>query len=303
MIRQAREMVASGELGEIRVVQAEYPQDWLTTVVEQEADASAAHVTGAMIDYIQPGDSAAVIARLADPAIRIVSLTITEGGYYIDPATPPEWVPYMQAGILEWNEAFELAGFKDAIQVRVAPTEAEDSTFSLLDARYSVLRWVASPTRSANSGGDVVDPRSGEVLAFTGKELHVLSATEGQDVRMLVISLTEVRVDGRPATPADIREGGEVRATYELAEGEPVALLVEVQNPPGATPSRAFSGAPNADRSSDSTTAHTARTGWPSATRSSGDKSPKLVCERSGRRRRRPSSMIEPPPALIAPPA
>jgi mannitol 2-dehydrogenase len=62
-------------------------QDWLTIVVEQEADSSAAHVTGAMIDYLKPGDSAAVIARLADPAIRIVSLTITEGGYYIDPAS------------------------------------------------------------------------------------------------------------------------------------------------------------------------------------------------------------------------
>lgn len=62
-------------------------QDWLTTVVEQEADHSAAHITGAMIDYLPPGDSAAVIARLADPAIRIVSLTITEGGYYIDPAS------------------------------------------------------------------------------------------------------------------------------------------------------------------------------------------------------------------------
>ncbi|HTO27030.1 MAG TPA: mannitol dehydrogenase family protein, partial [Devosia sp.] len=62
-------------------------QDWLTTVVEQEADTSSARITGAMIDYIRPGDSAAVIARLADPAIRIVSLTITEGGYYIDPAS------------------------------------------------------------------------------------------------------------------------------------------------------------------------------------------------------------------------
>ena len=62
-------------------------QDWLTTVIEQEADASSARVTGAMIDYLRPGDSAAVIARLADPAIRIVSLTITEGGYYIDPAS------------------------------------------------------------------------------------------------------------------------------------------------------------------------------------------------------------------------
>ena len=62
-------------------------QDLLTTVVEQEADASTARVTGGMIDYLKPGDSGAVIAKLSDPAIRIVSLTITEGGYYIDPAS------------------------------------------------------------------------------------------------------------------------------------------------------------------------------------------------------------------------
>jgi mannitol 2-dehydrogenase len=40
-----------------------------------------------MIGHLPVGNSAAIIARLADPAIRIVSLTITEGGYYIDPAT------------------------------------------------------------------------------------------------------------------------------------------------------------------------------------------------------------------------
>jgi len=62
-------------------------QDWLTTVVEQEADHSAARVTGAMIDYLPVGDAEALLSRIADPAIRIVSLTITEGGYYIDPAT------------------------------------------------------------------------------------------------------------------------------------------------------------------------------------------------------------------------
>lgn len=62
-------------------------QDWLTTVVEQEAQSSTARVTGAMIDFVQPGDAIAVINRLADPAIRIVSLTVTEGGYYIDPAS------------------------------------------------------------------------------------------------------------------------------------------------------------------------------------------------------------------------
>jgi len=46
----------------------------------------------------------------------------------------------------------------------VAPTEDEDPEFSLLDARYSVVRYVATPIRSANAGGDVVDPRSGEVI-------------------------------------------------------------------------------------------------------------------------------------------
>ncbi|ODT50960.1 mannitol dehydrogenase family protein [Devosia sp. 63-57] len=62
-------------------------QDWLTTVVEQEADSSSAHITGVMVDYLEPGDSQSVIAALTNPAIRIVSLTITEGGYYIDPAS------------------------------------------------------------------------------------------------------------------------------------------------------------------------------------------------------------------------
>lgn len=62
-------------------------QDFLTTIVEQEAESSSARVTGPMIDYLAPGDRAGILARLADPAIRIVSLTITEGGYFIDPAT------------------------------------------------------------------------------------------------------------------------------------------------------------------------------------------------------------------------
>ena len=62
-------------------------QDWHTTVVEQEADASTARVTGAMIDYVKAADTAAILEKLVDPAIRIVSLTITEGGYFINSAT------------------------------------------------------------------------------------------------------------------------------------------------------------------------------------------------------------------------
>jgi mannitol 2-dehydrogenase len=62
-------------------------QDYLTTVVEQDNDISTAHITGPLIDFISPNDKAATMASLCDPAIRIVSLTITEGGYFIDPAT------------------------------------------------------------------------------------------------------------------------------------------------------------------------------------------------------------------------
>ena len=62
-------------------------QDWLTTVVEQEADATTVRVTGAMIDFIRPFDVEAMLSALARPEIRIVSLTVTEGGYYISPAT------------------------------------------------------------------------------------------------------------------------------------------------------------------------------------------------------------------------
>lgn len=59
-------------------------QDWLTTVVEQSGAQSLARVTGAMVGMLPVGDGDAIVAKLTDPAIRIVSLTVTEGGYYID---------------------------------------------------------------------------------------------------------------------------------------------------------------------------------------------------------------------------
>ncbi|GLS22383.1 mannitol 2-dehydrogenase [Labrys miyagiensis] len=61
-------------------------QDWLTTVVELDPTALTARVACSMIDFL-PIDLAAIMAALVDPRIRIVSLTITEGGYYLDAAT------------------------------------------------------------------------------------------------------------------------------------------------------------------------------------------------------------------------
>lgn len=62
------------------------PQDWLTTVVELDPNGLSAQVCGAMIDFIEV-DPAALIERLSQADIRIVSLTITEGGYFVDPNT------------------------------------------------------------------------------------------------------------------------------------------------------------------------------------------------------------------------
>lgn len=63
-------------------------QDCLTTLIELDPDGISAEVTGAMIDYLPIEDgNGALIAQMADPAIRIVSLTVTEGGYFIDPTT------------------------------------------------------------------------------------------------------------------------------------------------------------------------------------------------------------------------
>jgi len=62
-------------------------QEFLTTVVEQDNEVSSAHITGSMIDFIPPSDKASLLAWFVNPAIRIVSMTITEGGYFINPAT------------------------------------------------------------------------------------------------------------------------------------------------------------------------------------------------------------------------
>lgn len=82
--------------------------------------------------------------------------------YYIDPATPKKWVPYLIKGVEDWKVAFERAGFKNAITARTAP-KGEESVWSLEDARHSAI--VYKPSSVANAAGPVVtDPRSGEIL-------------------------------------------------------------------------------------------------------------------------------------------
>lgn len=91
--------------------------------------------------------------KLSEPEKQIV--------YYIDPATPKKWIPYLMQGINDWNVAFEAAGFKNAIVAKEWPKN--DSAMSLDDARFSVLRYLPSETENAY-GPRIVDPRSGEII-------------------------------------------------------------------------------------------------------------------------------------------
>lgn len=83
--------------------------------------------------------------------------------YYVDPATPTWLVPFVKAGIEEWQPAFEAAGFRRGIVAATAPTKEQDPDWAPEDARYSVVRWLPSTTENA-VGPSTVDPRSGEIL-------------------------------------------------------------------------------------------------------------------------------------------
>ena len=94
-------------------------------------------------------------AEISDPVKPIV--------YYVDPATPTQWVEYIKKGVEDWQPALEAAGFSNAIVAREAPSKEEDSDWSPEDARHSVIRWLASNVENA-SGPHVNDPRTGEIL-------------------------------------------------------------------------------------------------------------------------------------------
>ncbi len=105
---------------------------------------------------LEPGDPEAFArGELVEPVRPIV--------YYIDPATPMKWRPYIKQGVDDWNAAFEEAGFRNAIIGKDPPSAEEDPEFSPEDVRYSVIRYFPSDIENAY-GPHVHDPRSGEIL-------------------------------------------------------------------------------------------------------------------------------------------
>ena len=123
-------------------------------ITEFSDNETANHEAIIMRYRLEPKDPAAYKAgKLVEPKKQIV--------FYIDPATPKKWAKYLKLGIEDWQKAFEEAGFKNAIVAKDWPEN--DSTMSIDDARFSVLRYLPSETENAY-GPRIVDPRSGEII-------------------------------------------------------------------------------------------------------------------------------------------
>jgi hypothetical protein len=92
-------------------------------------------------------------APLSEPVKPIV--------YWLDRNIPVKYRQAIIDGILEWNKAFERIGFKDAIQAKVQP---DDANFETSDIRYASVRWYLTSSGGPAIGPSHVDPRTGEIL-------------------------------------------------------------------------------------------------------------------------------------------
>jgi hypothetical protein len=93
-------------------------------------------------------------AALSDPVEPIT--------WWIENTTPMEWRPVIEAAALEWNKAFEKAGFTNAVAVKTQP---DDADWDAGDLRYNVLRWTSSPNPPFGGyGPSFANPRTGQLL-------------------------------------------------------------------------------------------------------------------------------------------
>ncbi|MDB2384993.1 zinc-dependent metalloprotease [Polaribacter sp.] len=96
-----------------------------------------------------------------DPEATI-SEPVTPITWWIENSTPMEFRETIKEGVLAWNEAFEKAGFKNAMVVKVQP---DDADWDAGDVRYNVLRWTSSPNPPFGGyGPSFVNPKTGEIL-------------------------------------------------------------------------------------------------------------------------------------------
>ena len=98
--------------------------------------------------HLEKKDPTAVRSEAVEPII-----------YYLDPGCPEPVRSALIEGGSWWNQAFEAAGYIDAFQVKVLPSDADP-----MDVRYNLIQWVHRSTRGWSYGASVIDPRTGEII-------------------------------------------------------------------------------------------------------------------------------------------
>lgn len=129
--------------------------------------------------------------------------------FYIDPATPKPWRPYLIAGVNAWQKAFEKAGFKNAIYAEVLPDSVD-----LDNMKYNSITYAASEKKNA-MGPSLLDPRSGEVLHADVMWWHNVLATVTEWIKVQT-STVDPRAQLNDLPEALVGDGLRFVATHEI---------------------------------------------------------------------------------------
>ena len=132
-------------------------------------------------------DPAAAVSEPVEPIV-----------YWIENTTPMELRPIIEAAALRWNEAFESAGFRNAVVVRTQP---DDADWDAGDLRYNVIRWVSSPSpQFGGYGPSFSDPRTGQIL---GADIMLEHLVISSNVREALVFGAESVASAEPLPAAD----------------------------------------------------------------------------------------------------
>ena len=172
------------------------------TMRARAADARVGHFTESQWDFSDDLARSPIVRHVdrwriekKDPAAEL-SEPVKPLVYWLDRTIPLKYRDTITAGILEWNKAFERIGFKNAIEVRVQP---DDADFDTLDGGASV-RWMTNAVPAFGAiGPSHTDPRSGEILganigieslssrSVRASRAQVLNSKPGDFARMMQV--------------------------------------------------------------------------------------------------------------------
>lgn len=171
-------------------------------------------------------------AAVSDPVEPII--------YWIDPATPDWLKPWIVVGVDKWQDAFREADFSNAIFGRIAPTPEEDPNFSLFDARHSVIYWRPSTVANA-TGGQIVDPRSGQILKGEVNMYHNIMELQ-KNWYFIQVSPLDARAQKLPLPDSLMGRLVEYVVTHEIGHsiGFPHNMKASAMYPVDSIRSRSF---------------------------------------------------------------